>query len=93
MGLKLLPNSVKGSCGHLCTGHWLRGWDPVETLAFVSPEVIRTEWSEKLLAAASENECDLGSRSLQFLCNFNLSLSSMLFDYNNKLDRGSGTLQ
>lgn len=64
------------------------GCDPVETLAdpvLVSPEVLRTEWDEKLLAAATENQRDLGSGSLQFLCNFNCRLLSLLFDYSNML--------
>lgn len=79
----------KGSCGHLvywtvAGGLWSSG-NPGTEPAFVSPELLRTEWNEKLQAAASENQRDLESWSLQFLCNFNLRISSLLFDYNNML--------
>lgn len=50
VGIKLLSGSVKDSYGPLVS--WLRCWDSGETLA-------QTEWGEKLLAAASEDQHDL----------------------------------
>lgn len=76
----------KGSSGRLV--HWTVAviqWKPGTDPVFVSPEMLRTEWHEKLLAAASENQRDLGSGSLHFLGNFNRRLSSLLFDYSNVL--------
>lgn len=52
MGIKLLSGSVKDNYGPVVS--WLRCWDSVEALA-------QMEWSEKLLAAASEDQHDLRS--------------------------------
>lgn len=49
--LKLLPDSVKGSRGHLVYWTLAEGLGSSGTTdpAFVNPELLRTEWSEKLL--------------------------------------------
>lgn len=65
VGIKLLPGSVKGRHGPLVS--WalaeVLGFcgEPGVGLAFVSSELLRMEWSEMLLAAAAEDQRDLGS--------------------------------